>query len=114
MGIFGRHWEMLQPKNPTRWRSTCLLIILYLISPVCSFRAYSQDAEAREYELKAAFLLNFAKFINWPDGSFANAQAPFAICVVGRDPFGKALDAYFLGKTIESHSVEIDRFPSLA
>jgi hypothetical protein len=40
-----------------------------------------------EYEVKAAFLYNFAKFVEWPDEAFAAADAPFVFCIVGSNPF---------------------------
>ena len=43
-----------------------------------------------EYKVKAAFLLNFAKFVTWPET--ANPPATFPLCVVGEDPFGVALN----------------------
>lgn len=43
-----------------------------------------------EYKVKAAFLLNFAKFVTWPET--ANAPTSFSLCVVGEDPFGAALN----------------------
>jgi len=61
-------------------------------------RAQPTDAAA-EYKIKAAFLLNFAKFITWPEDSFAEDNAPFKVCVLGEDPFGTALS------TIESRTV---------
>ena len=45
-----------------------------------------------EYEVKAAFLLNFTRFIEWPDSALASADQPFSICIVGENPFGDALD----------------------
>src|ERR1700704_5980613 len=45
-----------------------------------------------EYQVKAAFLLNFTKFVEWPASAFASADSPIAICVWGDDPFGKILD----------------------
>jgi hypothetical protein len=47
--------------------------------------------QASEYQVKAAYLYNFAKFAEWP-GSLTNRSAPLAICVLGKDPFGPALD----------------------
>lgn len=43
-----------------------------------------------EYKVKAAFLLNFAKFVTWPETT--NPPATFPLCVVGEDPFGAALN----------------------
>jgi hypothetical protein len=55
--------------------------------------AYAQPPAVREYQVKAAFVYNFAKFVEWPAAVFANAQAPLRLCIVGEDPFGEALDA---------------------
>ena len=39
-----------------------------------------------EYDVKAAYLYNFAKFVEWPPEAFPAPDAPFAICVLGQDP----------------------------
>ncbi|HEY9421241.1 MAG TPA: YfiR family protein [Thermoanaerobaculia bacterium] len=44
---------------------------------------------AGEYDVKAAFLYNFTKFVEWPDGAFPDGS--FRICVLGDDPFGRSL-----------------------
>lgn len=46
-----------------------------------------------EYALKAAFLYNFTRFVEWPDSAFDAPDSPFRICVLGSDPFGTRLDA---------------------
>lgn len=58
-----------------------------------------------EYEVKAAFLFNFAKFIEWP------APPPNAIelCVVGDDPFGSKLEDTVSGKTINGQPIVVRR-----
>ncbi len=71
--------------------------------------AGAQSRTVGEYEVKAAFLYNFAKFIAWPDKSFADPGAPFAFCVLGADPFGRTLDDALQGKTIGSHPVTLAR-----
>ena len=43
-------------------------------------------AAAREYELKAAYLITFAQFVIWPDEAFAGSNAPVAIGILGEDP----------------------------
>ncbi|MEO5378424.1 MAG: YfiR family protein [Magnetococcus sp. DMHC-6] len=45
-----------------------------------------------EYHIKAAYLYNFTKFVTWPSTEFADAQAPFRLCVLGQNPFGQLLD----------------------
>ena len=59
------------------------------------------------YEVKTAFLFNFAKFIDWPPSSFTGPQSPFTICVLGQDPFGNVLDDTLLGKIIGARPLVI-------
>jgi hypothetical protein len=47
---------------------------------------------AEEYHVKGAFLLNFAKFVEWPAQAFKDGAAPIAICILGENPFGPGLD----------------------
>lgn len=61
-----------------------------------------------EYQVKAAFLFNFGKFVEWPESSFLSDNAPFSICVLGDDPFGSALDN-LRGKSIGHRSVAVWR-----
>ncbi|HEX6900769.1 MAG TPA: YfiR family protein [Thermoanaerobaculia bacterium] len=44
---------------------------------------------AEEYAVKAAFLYNFTKFVEWPEVAFPDGS--FRLCVLGDDPFGKSL-----------------------
>ena len=63
-------------------------------------------AEApHEYAVKAAFLYNFARFVEWPDD--ARVSPSFRICIVGDDPFGTALDDAVRGKKVHHRPVEV-------
>jgi hypothetical protein len=62
-----------------------------------------------EYDVKAAFLHNFAKFIDWPPNAFASPQSPFLICVLGIDPFGHSMDDTLRGRMVGTHAVTIRR-----
>lgn len=55
--------------------------------------------EIEEYQLKAAYLYNFAKFVDWPAHAFAGASSPIAICILREDPFGGALEEVIRDKT---------------
>ena len=59
-----------------------------------------------EYQVKAAFLYNFMKFVQWPD---ANDASPMVIGVVGNDPFGPLLDEAVRAKSINGRLVQIRR-----
>jgi hypothetical protein len=63
-----------------------------------------------EYDVKAAYLFKFTKFVEWPPMAFANAQAPFVIGVVGRDSFGGGLDRMIEGNTTGNRRLEV-RYP---
>lgn len=69
-----------------------------------------------EYQVKAAFLFNFAKFVDWPPETFQSEKAPITLCVFRQDPFGGALDEIIRGKTINSREVlarRINELPDL-
>jgi len=58
-----------------------------------------------EYQVKAAFVFNFAKFIEWPAQAFQTPKDPVAVCVLGHNPFGNALEEVIHGKSIEGRSL---------
>lgn len=68
-------------------------------------QACAQSAE--EYRVKAAFLYNFAKFVEWPAQAFKTPSDPIAIGVLGKDPFGDALTAATAGKTLGSRGFQV-------
>jgi len=78
-----------------------------------AFSAFALDA-AKEYEIKAAYLLNLAKFVTWPDRSFKSANATFYICVLGKDPFGERLDVVIANQSIFGHPVAVRRIATVA
>lgn len=65
----------------------------------------AQMSEATEYEVKAAFLYNFARFVAWPSEAFPAKDAPIRICTVGEDSFGRDLERTVSGKQVDGHPV---------
>jgi len=61
---------------------------------------FAGESPATEYQVKALFLFNFAKYVDWPAAAFTNAAAPITIGVIGTDPFGDYLQNAVVGKTI--------------
>jgi hypothetical protein len=59
-----------------------------------------------EYEVKAAFLYKFASFVDWPEPA---RNETIGICIVGRDPFGSALERVVEGKTIGGRGFVVRR-----
>ncbi len=66
--------------------------------------------QAKAIKVKAAYLYNFAKFIEWPEDTFEEEKAPFIIGVLGNGPFGRVLDDTVRGKKIAQRPVKIRRF----
>jgi hypothetical protein len=92
----------------------CIVAIMAL-AMICPIgRTTAQESGPTEYQLKAAFLFNFAKFVDWPPSSFASARAPFSICIVGTDPFGQAMDSTLKGQSIRGRGVAVVRVQDLS
>lgn len=72
----------------------------YLACLPGAHRLAAQPAKPSEYQVKAAYLLNFGKFVEWPAKPGAAPDEPFQICVLGKDPFGPFLDTALAGETI--------------
>jgi len=82
-------------------------IFLLLISNIANAKTFKLG----EYEIKAAFIYNFTKFIEWPKETFADDQTPIKICIVGDDPFGDAFES-IQGKTAKGRKMTIERVSS--
>jgi hypothetical protein len=66
-----------------------------------------------EYQVKAAFLFNFAKFVNWPPHKFNEPDSPLIIGIVGDDPFGGLLEEAVQGNRINDRSVTIQHIATM-
>jgi hypothetical protein len=84
-----------------------LLTLLPAVPP-----AAIEPPRPTEYEVKAAFLYNFAKFVKWPEDKPLGST--FVIAVLGEDPFGDVLDRTLAGKTIQGRRAEVRRVGTLA
>ncbi|MGE3958982.1 MAG: YfiR family protein [Vicinamibacterales bacterium] len=72
-------------------------------------RPGAEGQRADEYRVKAAFLFNFAKFVEWPATAFAAPAAPLNVCILGVDPFGHALDDTLRGRLVSGRSLAVRR-----
>jgi YfiR/HmsC-like len=105
-----RDYEITRIRTrPSLLRLRCfvtLLGLLFFIQLVNPLQVHAQDALS-EYQVKAAYLFNFLKFVEWPEESFADPLAPIVIGVVGEDPFGNALPQVVIGKTVQGRDLVI-------
>jgi hypothetical protein len=60
-----------------------------------------------EYEVKAAFLLNFARLVQWPSSAFHDAEEPILLGVLGRDPFDGALQSLVEGRKAGPRTIHV-------
>lgn len=70
---------------------------------------HAQQSTASEYEVKAAYLFNFGRFVEWSDKSATANDGAFEICVLGQDPFGRTLDTTLAGTSLKGKSVAAKR-----
>ncbi|MGH9510027.1 MAG: YfiR family protein, partial [Terriglobales bacterium] len=89
-------WFLRKRNGGLRGAGACVLLCACLNAP-------AQEAAPTEYQVKAAFLYNFGKYVEWPPGVLAADS--FAICVLGDDPFGSALDRIIEGKSVQGRKL---------
>ena len=88
-------------------RRVPLLLVLLLALP-----AAAVAQKAAEYDVKAAFLFNFTKFVDWPAEAFPDPSS-LRICVLGEDPFGKSLQAV-ADEQVGGHKLIVTHTESIA
>jgi len=75
-------------------------------------RAAAVPPISRECEIKAAFIYNFTKFVEWPGGSLADPRAPFVIGVLGDSGCDAALEQLASDHQISGHPIEVRKVAS--
>ena len=84
-----------------------VLLVSTAITPLDVAQASSKYN--KEYQIKAAFLYNFVKFVDWPKEKVADSNDVITIGIIGKNPFGNALDS-IKGKRVKDRKVVIKRF----
>lgn len=67
-----------------------------------------------EYEVKAAFLFNFAKFVEWPASAFATTNSPIVIGILGKNVFGEHLEKTIHDRKVNNRSFQFRTFQSVS
>jgi hypothetical protein len=83
------------------------VLLMCLVAAICPDLPSAAADDPLEYRVKAAFLLNFTKFIEWPAAAFGNGESPMAICVVGYNPFGSSLDEIVKDEVVNGRKVAV-------
>ncbi len=75
--------------------------------------ALRAESNQLEYRVKAAFLYNFARFVEWPGRPENGREEAIVLGVLGKDPFGASLDDTVRGRTIKKRPLTVRCFRSL-
>jgi uncharacterized protein DUF4154 len=101
------------PKRSKRGLPRMYLFLCFvLVQAFLAKTALGQQDAAGEYELKAAMLYNLTRFVEWPPSTYADAQAPTVLCILGRDPFGNSLTSLAPNQTASGRAVQIRNVPN--
>jgi uncharacterized protein DUF4154 len=92
-----------------------LIILMLVMTLGQASNVWAQDSEASsEYLIKAGYIYNFAKLVEWPSNAFAQPDSPIVIGIVGTDPFGPIIDKVLEGKKVNGHPFVIKRLKPTA
>ena len=99
-----------------RWRrlrsvpAGVVTLIMILALDTAPVQAQAEEtAVSNEYQIKAAFLLNFLKFIEWPSAVLPRNDSPITIGILGQDPFGSALPDTLRDENVRGHPLSLRR-----
>src|SRR5436305_8289570 len=82
-------------------------ILLAMTLCLLGATAPAQSPSADEDEVKAAFLLNFGRFVEWPAKAFADQTEPFRICVAGATDVANALGVLTIGQKLHGRGISV-------
>jgi len=93
-----------------RWQRVCVpaLFVAILFPPAIYENCIGQTPT--EYQIKAAFLFNFLKFVEWPGDPAMDPQAKWVIGIVGDSPVSTQLSYLFAGKNVMGRDVQVKQF----
>src|SRR5436309_899901 len=87
-----------------RFGATLILLLSLLLTPG---GGRAQEAQPSEYQVKAALVFAFAKFVEWPPVIFADAKSPFVIGVLGENAAVADLELFVRDKTLHGRAIAI-------
>src|SRR5580658_1138661 len=88
-------------------------VLLFSLVFAIGFKCLAQNSQPSEYQIKAAFIYNFARFVDWPTQAFADSTSPMTIGLLGENVFGDNLQQAINGKMIKGHPLQFKQFDSV-
>ncbi|HEV8574245.1 MAG TPA: YfiR family protein [Dehalococcoidia bacterium] len=90
-------------------RRLCTWCVVVCLLVLVRSAAVAKAGAPSEYEVKAAYIYNFATFVEWPAAAFSQPNSPIVIGIVGKDPFGATFDRVVEGKAINNRPLVVRR-----
>jgi hypothetical protein len=87
-----------------RWCAALILSLSLVLTNPAPANSYPTSSE---YRLKADFIANFLKFVDWPDSAFSSPRKPLLLCVYGYFPFGTSLAENAQKTTVHDRQIEV-------
>lgn len=105
--------------GPRRRARTVAGVLLALLAwfgcdPTAPLAGNAEPGASKEYQVKAAFIYNFTKFVEWPSDSFPDASAPLVIAVLGSNPFGPELQKAVENRRVNGRELIIRNISTVA
>jgi hypothetical protein len=87
-----------------------LLFFSLVVLPLAPHPLPAAPPTPNEYALKAVFLYNFVRFIDWPNSAFHSANDPLVIGIVGPDPFDSLIYEAIAGENYRGRPIQVEHF----
>ncbi len=82
-------------------------LLLAVLAAATALALPAAQEVSPEYKVKAAYLYNFVKYVEWPD----TVKGPIRICVAGQNPFGTVLDDLVRNERVRDLTLSVEVIP---
>jgi hypothetical protein len=106
-GLRGPRWAFLAASA-----AVLLLLAFHLGQTPLGAQEDGETEANREHRIKAAYLYQFGRYVEWPAKAFSSAKAPFVIGVLEQDPLVPYLEQIAGVKKIQDRPIQIRRLSS--
>ena len=105
-GNINQHLCLLMKSFQRNISSSCYVFFILIFLSLASSSVSAESITAKEYYLKAAYLYNFARLVEWPEQAFSHPETPIRLCLIGQNPFGQALST-IQDKKVKNRTLKI-------
>ena len=110
------HRSIRAPHGSRRRRAPCAFLCALFVMGVGWIAGTSvssaEEPMSSEYQVKAAFLINFPKYVDWPAEAFAATNSPIVIAVLGQTKVTAEIQKIIAGRTVNGREIVLKRLAS--